>query len=340
MFFFVILLLLLSGAVFLLPRTHANSDMSANVIPSQRTGLLLDSSFDGHNATIESVKLSADAPQVVSDFGNSKFSVGDKRLYLSPDRKLIAVMVVPLEESSPLTYIAKIDGTQLTPAYPGRFESWAPDSSKVLLYLSPMEAPWMRKIYALDTKGNYYDLGLPNGTISADISPADGSIAYSLTTGGTDNSAIYIRDPKGNEKLILKGDRNILAGLRWFPKGDELAIMLADLLAEHSEIWTVNPDGSELAKVSDIAWNYPPVWSPDGTRIAFSNAGDIWEYNILGKSLHNATNLSQGGAQHPNYSADGKTLVFSSNGQLWKSENGVATQLMNDIQPRDYPILP
>ena len=102
----------------------------------------------------------------------------------------------------------------------------------------------------------------------------------------------------------------------------------------------MNADGTGAEKASNVDWGYPAVWSPDGTRFAFANARDIWEYDTVAKSLHNVTNLNQGRGEHPSYSADGKTLAFSSIGQIWKVENGSATQLTSDIQAKDYPILP
>ncbi len=339
--------LLLATSFFFLPHTHANPDVSANVAPIQSKGLLLDSSFDGNKATVETVKLSANASQIISDFGNNIAKNSTKELYLSPDRKLIAITFDPIgEESGSFTYISDINGTQVTSVYSGRFVSWAPDSSKALLYLAPMGAPWIRRIYALDVQGKYYDIGLPNGTINADISPVDGSTLYSLTSGGTDNSTIFVRDPQGNDKSLVKGDSNVLTWVRWSPGGDKIAFLKSDLYITSGQesIWIMNSDGSGQEKASDVIWNYPPVWSPDGTRIAFSNSGDIWEYDAVEKSLKNVTNLKEGGAGHPTYSADGKTIAFSSGvsgeQQIWAAKDGGVVQLTTGSQEKDYPILP
>jgi dipeptidyl aminopeptidase/acylaminoacyl peptidase len=341
------LALILGGIGFFLPHTHANSDLSASNTLNQSKGLLLDSVFDGNKATVESTKLSANAPQVMADFGNSRTQSDTKELYLSPDRRLVAITFDPIgEEAGSFTYISDINGTQVTSVYSGRFVSWAPDSSKALLYLAPMGAPWVRRIYALDVQGKYYDTGLPNGTINADISPVDGSMLYSLTSGGTDNSTIFVRDPQGNDKSLVKGDSNVLTWVRWSPKGDKIAFLKSDLHITFGQesIWTMNSDGSGQEKASDVIWNYPPVWSPDGTRIAFSNSGNIWEYDAVGKSVKSITNLKEGGAGHPSYSGDGKTIVFSSGvsgeQQIWAAKDGGVVQLTTGSQEKDYPILP
>lgn len=322
--------------------TRANSHLSENSPLAQSTGLLLYAASGGNSAHVEFARVSAEGLEIVSDFGNSEHTdYAEKELYLSPNRKLVAVTISPPgDDVWPVTYIAGIDGTKITTAHLGAFISWAPDSSKALLYYSPTAGPAIRKIYALDTQCNYYDFGLPNGTINADISPLDESILYSLTSGGTDNSTLYLRDPQGTDTQLLEGDNNIFAWARWSPKGDKVVFLKSDLLVSQVEVWSMNADGTGAEKASDANWGYPAVWSPDGTKFAFANEGDIWEYDTIAKSLHNATNLSQGGAEHPSYSADGKTLTFASHGQIWKVENGSATQLTSDIQPKDYPLLP
>jgi Tol biopolymer transport system component len=339
-------ILLVSGAFLFLHQTHATLLPNANDILNANKSLLLFSAGGGNNFVVASLRSSEVSP-IVSDFGNSKFENAQKWLYLSPDRKLIAVTLNPIGgDSTPCTYISDVNGTQLTEPWSGDFVSWAPDSSKVLLYVSPLGAPWDRFIYSLDTKNNYSNSGLPNGTISADISPADGSILYSFTSGGMDASTLYLRDPQGNDKVLVKGDNSILAWVRWSPKGDKIAFMKSDLLISsgRQSVWVMRSDGTGQKSVSSIDWDYPPVWSPDGTKVAFSNEGNIGEYDAVGRSLRNVMNLRQGGAAHPSYSSDGKTIVFASSvsgeSQIWAAQDGGVVQLTSGNQEKNYPILP
>ena len=338
-------ILLLGGAVIFSRHTHATLLPSANDILNENKGLLLFSSGGGNSFAVGALESSATS-SLVSDFGNGSTMRGDRWLHLSPDRKLISITINPLgTDSPPFTYISDVNGTQLTKAYSGDFVSWAPDSSKVLLYVSPTEAPWDRYIYALDTKDNYSNTGLPNGTISADISPIDGSIVYSLASGGTDASTIHIRDQQGNDKVLVGGDSSILTWLRLSPKGDKIAFMKSNLAIDsgNQSVWVMNTDGTAPTKTSEVAWGYPPVWSPDGTKIAFSNGADIWEYDTNQKVLRNVTGSGKGAA-HPSYSADGKAIVFSSGAsgeqQVWAAQDGNNIQLTSGSQVKDYPNLP
>src|SRR6266436_1358675 len=306
LFLLASVILLFGVAILFLHKTHATLLPNASGILSANKGLLLYSSGSGNTFGVRSLESSA-TPSIVSDFGNTTSMKGDRWLHLSPDRKLLSVTINPLgTDSPPFTYISTINGTPLTEVYSGDFVSWAPDSSKVLLYVSLTRSPWMRKIYSLDVHDNYSDAGLPDGTISADISPVDGSILYSFTSGGTDASTLYIRDPQGNTKVLLKRDNSILTWVRWSPKGDKIAFMRSNLAIDSGDqsVWIVNPDGAGSERISIAVWGYPPAWSPNGAKFAFSNGADIWEYDAAGKSLRNVTNWGKGAA-HPNYSADG-----------------------------------
>jgi dipeptidyl aminopeptidase/acylaminoacyl peptidase len=272
----------------------------------------------------------------------------ERRLYLSPDRKSAAITVRDINNDfgSTSTYISGVDGGQLTNVYHGTFVAWSPDSQKALLYLSGFENEGGRRIYYLGIDDTYYDSGLPERVIGADVSPKDGSIVYSLTEPGTDRSNLYIRDQNGNDRLLVEGNGNILAWVRWSPDGDKIVFMQSDrwISSGQQSVWVINPDATGAEKISDIAWSYPPVWSPDGSKIAFANAGNIWEYNVAKKALGKLTNFDKGTAMQPSYSQDGGMVTFisdfSGQQQVWVVRDGRADQLTNDNQDKGYPILP
>jgi Tol biopolymer transport system component len=89
------------------------------------------------------------------------------------------------------------------------------------------------------------------------------------------------------------------------------------------EIYTVNPDGSELVKITnDLAIDVDPAWSPDGTKIAFmrdsanvTNSGsaqDIYVMNADGTGQVRLTDDS-GDDSSPAWSPDGTKIAFRSN---------------------------
>jgi TolB protein len=82
------------------------------------------------------------------------------------------------------------------------------------------------------------------------------------------------------------------------------------------DIYTVNPDGSDLRRVThDPAPDRSPVWSPDGTKIAFaSRRNHNWDIYVVdasgGEPRRLTTHPAYDGA--PSFSPDGGRIAFES----------------------------
>lgn len=290
----------------------------------------------------------------------------EQQPFLSPDRTLTAATVWPCcgREGPPYTYIADVAGTRLTTAHLGSFRSWSPDSKKVLIYRSNTNNARDREIYVLGTDDSYSSLGLPIGVIDAQIVP-DGRIAYVLTPNATDHSDLWVRDVDGTDRLVLKGDNDIFAWLRWSPSGDAIAFLRSNMDAQSPEearqLWLVRPDGTDARRVAQkVLWDYPPVWSPDGETLLFAvqeNPGElsismneealesnVWEYAVTTGRVRKVTAFTAARVLHPGYSADGRTILFVSDhtgsDELWAVTPSGLRQLTDDTMPKRYPIMP
>jgi Tol biopolymer transport system component len=73
-------------------------------------------------------------------------------------------------------------------------------------------------------------------------------------------------------------------------------------------VYSIKPDGTGLLK---LAQGYSPAYSPDGTRIAFVRAGDIWTMNADGSNQQQVT-ASTFDESSPTWSPDGSMLAFGS----------------------------
>ncbi len=78
------------------------------------------------------------------------------------------------------------------------------------------------------------------------------------------------------------------------------------------------PGGQWYAKLTELpGMNYDPVWSPDGTRIAFVSQAlggdDIWVVNLDATYPHPLSPNTWEWDKHPSWSADSKHIVFWSN---------------------------
>jgi eukaryotic-like serine/threonine-protein kinase len=97
------------------------------------------------------------------------------------------------------------------------------------------------------------------------------------------------------------------------PDGEWVAAVVD---SKQGNLLVVRRDGSGLRQLTDDVYrNRNPVWSPDGTLLAFfSNRGgrvDIWTIRPDGGSLRQLTYTLNGSITRPVWSPDGKRLIYS-----------------------------
>jgi TolB protein len=91
------------------------------------------------------------------------------------------------------------------------------------------------------------------------------------------------------------------------------------------DVWSMNADGTGVTRLTtDPAEDFDPVWSPDGTRIAFRSHRDgdeeVYIMNADGSDPQNLTN-APGGDYSPAWSPNGEWIAFMSdragNNNIW-----------------------
>lgn len=267
------------------------------------------------------------------------FSGLQKTVFLSPNRQFIAVTIEESDQSGRFTFITDTDGNVVKGPESGSFIDWAPDSQSALLYLSAEATGHERKIFKLATTGEYRDIGLPGGAISAAVSP-NGDIVYSLTDSQTDISSVFLRLQNGKERLLIESD-GILAWLRWSPDGKTIVVMESDLLGrpDKQHVLVIDTETSKSKVISGIQWNYPPVWADSANKFVFASTGNIYEYDVDADEAAQRTHFTGKFVQHPSYSRDGAVIVFSDGNQIFSVTDGDVTQITTGDGSKRYPIL-
>jgi len=80
-----------------------------------------------------------------------------------------------------------------------------------------------------------------------------------------------------------------------------------------TDIWITDLEGSLTRKVPSTANAYWPAWSPDGSKLAFANAGGIWIVPVYGSA---ELQLVVDSGTAPDWSPDGTKIAFRRNG-IW-----------------------
>ena len=128
---------------------------------------------------------------------------------------------------------------------------------------------------------------------------------------------IFVANTDGSRVNRITHNEGTGGGPKWSPDGNRIIYTQTSLRSGSTsfvqdDIMVVNADGSNLRRLTNTETDSEngPVWSPDGQKIAFSKAGEIWVMSADGADQHS---LSDGSleAQTPNWSPDGTNISFS-----------------------------
>jgi Tol biopolymer transport system component len=162
--------------------------------------------------------------------------------------------------------------------------AWAPDGTQIAYGTSPGGS-----VYTVGVPGGDHTLlaaslgyvyGIGNtwvGGSGIQWSPDSAQVLIQAWDFGTPGDGVYIVDRDGSDLRELDKDGEI-NGISWSPDGSKIAYasVSGEPDGRRTEIWTVSPDGStpllifESATFRDYYAAGSPIWSPDGTLIAFT----------------------------------------------------------------------
>jgi Tol biopolymer transport system component len=219
-------------------------------------------------------------------------------------------------------YSMNVDGSNQTRLSSGNAKEepsgWSPDGAK-LAFAS--ERNGVRGIYVMNGDGGSVRLlmATSNPVAAAKWSPDGKTIAFHEDTSGAGCYETFVMAADGTNPHQVTPDGSCNWAPGWSPDGTKLAI--GSTRDGDFDIYVMNPDGSAATQVGARSGRNDafPVFSPDGTKIAFTswdtnldpNTADVYVMNVDGTGR---TQLTSNGVEdsYPAWSPDGRQLAFES----------------------------
>jgi Tol biopolymer transport system component len=150
---------------------------------------------------------------------------------------------------------------------------WSPDSS-ALLFVT-LNA-WDNAIYRVDLAGGRErELASGQGRDYTAVWSPDGSrILFASERGAVEGAPLYLLEDGDPIPQRITEANHSYVSYRWSPDAKRIATLEWSSLSRFMNMVILEPDSGRrlLVDAKGILFS-PPVWSPDGTRIAFSDSG-------------------------------------------------------------------
>jgi|SRR5579864_6718278 len=176
--------------------------------------------------------------------------------------------------------------------------SYSPDGSKILFWRGPGNIPdganGVGQLFVVGVGGGAITQVSPPGmTVWHDMffgaqggwSPDSAQISFSAFSPGASDpgrSAVFVAAGDGTNARQISDWGEYTTSAHWSPTGDWIVFDKINSAAGGHAFYLVHPDGSGTRVISTLGPVCCAVWSPDGQRLLFARANDLWTVMIDG----------------------------------------------------------
>jgi len=193
--------------------------------------------------------------------------------------------------------------------------AWSPDGSQIAFYTHQVEHDLTWSLYVMNADGTGRQR-LTSGYNVRDHqvrwSPDGTRLLFGREYDST--SELWLIDPDGSDATKIMGISG--GGPDWSPDGSRIVYHTSTGGTSSNALVTIDPDGTDPdTLISGEGRYWEPVWSPDGTRIAYALEGErsfnIWVMDADGSDPVQLTDNDywDGGAE---WSPDSTQILFCS----------------------------
>ena len=195
--------------------------------------------------------------------------------------------------------------------------AWSPDGTKIVFNSDRSSAA---EVWLMDDDGSNPTRLTTNGSNGINFvwSPDGAKIAWQNWDSTTDDYDICVVNADGTGFSNLTNDTDYQARPEWSPDGTKILYQSApsSILSETSlpDVFVMNANGSGKTNLTDTpdASDFAPVWSPDGTKIAFGRGFDDQGIYVMDADGSDQVNLTQTDYDgYPSWSPDGTKIAFA-----------------------------